>query len=197
MKVVGVRFMNLLKNKKLILFDRILKEAPWRAVGWKDDDRRWELGVLDSYYSLANLDLNLHEEKKWLDVGSGNGLNAIPLAMMFPKWKGLFVEKNEKKACWLAETLKELAMEYEVLNSGVEKLIRKSKDYDIVTARALFPPQKSFDTLKRLLKKGGSLILFCGKDASVNSNKKFKIYMHEYQIESFREDRKLIIATRL
>ena len=192
-----MKFMHFLKNKKLILFDQVLKEAPWRAVGWRDDDKRWELGVLDSYYSLKSLNLNLHEEKQWLDVGSGNGLNAIPLALMFPEWEGIFIEKNQKKASWLDETLEILNMKYKVLNSGVEDLIRKPKQYDIITARALFPPQKSFDIFKKLLKQGGSMILFCGKDADINPDKKFKIHMHEYQIETFREDRKLIIATKL
>ena len=175
----------------------MLKDAPWRAVGWRDDDKRWELGVLDCYHALADLDLKIEDKARWLDVGSGNGLNAIPLALMFPKWEGLFVEKSQRKAIWFSDTLRKLKMKYKVLNCDVESLIKDSQKYDVVTARALFPPQKSCEILGRLLKKDGLLILFCGKDAYVECNKKLKISMHEYQIQSFNEYRKIIIATKL
>ncbi len=185
-------------KEKLIAFADLLKNASWRAVGWRDINQILELGVFDSHYAFRNLDLfKKKESKSWLDVGSGNGLNAIPLALMFPNWQGFFVEKNSQKADWLRGVLNFLDMSYEVVNFDVRKMINKLERYDVITARALFPPQAAFKTLAPLLNKNGLLILFCGKDASVASNKKFKIMTHDYQIDAFGENRKLIVVTKL
>ena len=185
-------------QEKIKAFTGLLRGASWRAVGWRDVDQILELGVLDSHYAFKDLDLFEKKEfKLWLDVGSGNGLNAIPLALMFPDWKGVFVEKNFKKADWLKETLNFLDMHYEVLNFDVRKMVDKPDRYDVITARALFPPNIAFKILSPLLNKNGFLILFCGKDASVASNKKFKIMTHDYEINAFGENRKLIIAIKL
>jgi|GEM_PF-2961433 len=185
-------------KEKLTAFAEILKNASWRAVGWRDINQILELGVFDSRYAFKDLDLFKKKEfKSWLDVGSGNGLNAIPLALMFPNWQGIFIEKNSQKADWLKETLDFLDMNYDVLNFDVRKMVNKFERYDVITARALFPPQIAFKTLVPLLNKNGSLILFCGKDASLASNKKFKIMTYDYQIDVFGENRKLIVATKL
>ena len=185
-------------KEKLIAFANLLKNASWRAVGWRDIDQILELGVFDSHYAFKKIDLFKKKEfKSWLDVGSGNGLNAIPLALMFPNWQGVFIEKNSQKSDWLRETLNFLDMSYEVLNFDVRKMIKKLERYDVITARALFPPQIAFKTLAPLLNKHGSLVLFCGKDASVATNKKFKIMTYNYQIDVFGEDRKLIVVTKL
>ena len=93
-------------KEKLTAFAEILKNASWRAVGWRDINQILELGVFDSRYAFKDLDLFKKKEfKSWLDVGSGNGLNAIPLALMFPNWQGIFIEKNSQKADWLKETM--------------------------------------------------------------------------------------------
>lgn len=151
---------------RLRRFAALLAAAPWRAVGWREERDIWELGVLDARAALAAAPQPLPAQARWLDAGSGNGLNAIPLALAQPGWRGLFVERHRRKAAWLEETRAALGVAGEVLAGDLRALpARLLGAHDVVTARALAPPAAAAGLLWPLVAPGGILLIFAADGA--------------------------------
>jgi 16S rRNA (guanine527-N7)-methyltransferase len=76
-----------------------------------------------------------------LDVGSGAGFPAIPLAIAFPDWRVTSLEATGKKARFQQEAAAALGLEnVTVLTGRAEELARQPEHrgrYDLVTARAV------------------------------------------------------------
>ena len=76
----------------------------------------------------------------WVDLGSGGGFPAIPLAIFFrnePNFKIVLVESDQRKCAFLRTVSRELGIDFEVISSRIEDLQPNSADY--VSARALAP----------------------------------------------------------
>jgi 16S rRNA (guanine527-N7)-methyltransferase len=76
-----------------------------------------------------------------LDVGSGAGFPALPLAIAFPAWRVTSLEATGKKARFQQEAVAALGLEnVTVLTGRAEELARQPEHrgrYDLVTARAV------------------------------------------------------------
>jgi 16S rRNA (guanine527-N7)-methyltransferase len=76
-----------------------------------------------------------------LDVGSGAGFPAIPLAIAFPAWRVTSLEATGKKARFQQEAVAALGLKCVTIQSGrAEEFARKLEHrgrYDLVTARAV------------------------------------------------------------
>jgi len=98
----------------------------------------WRRHVLDSLqvWNLAKI-----HEGKIVDLGSGGGFPGVPIAII-AKAKGAdvsttLVESDQRKATFLAEVVRELALDTQVLNCRIEDV--EPLGANCVTARALAP----------------------------------------------------------
>ena len=101
----------------------------------------------------------------FLDVGTGNGLPAIPaliLANECPR-ETIFVEADLRKAAFLRAMRRELKLRYEVLGSRVENI--PDIVADIVSAKAFAPLHRLLDLCVPHLAPAGRILAFKGRSA--------------------------------
>src|SRR6267154_6873544 len=71
------------------------------------------------------------------DVGSGGGFAGLALKLIRPELQVFLIESNVKKATFLAEVVRELALDARVLVSRYEELGEEITPVDFVCSRAL------------------------------------------------------------
>jgi len=116
--------------------------------------------------SLAGLDL-LPAAGRILDIGSGGGFPAIPLALLTPHLTWTLVESNQRKAAFLTRVSREteLSQRLTVVCSRVEELVHSvHSGYDCITARALTELPILAKWCRPLLAKDGFLLFWKGRD---------------------------------
>lgn len=116
--------------------------------------------------SLVGLDL-LPETGKVLDIGSGGGFPAIPLAILTPNLTWTLIESNQRKASFLTRVSRETLMEQrvEVVCQRVEELIHSEVGvFDCITARAVADMPLLVKWSRRLLGPEGFFLLWKGRD---------------------------------
>ena len=90
--------------------------------------------------SLQILPLISVDDTRFLDLGSGGGFPALPLAIAL-KGSGrhfLLVEPNERKASFLRTVKRELDLDVTVLAKRSEEIdSRETGDFNVITSRAL------------------------------------------------------------
>lgn len=129
-----------------------------------------------------------------LDIGSGGGFPAIPLAIMKPNWHFTLCESVKKKTNFLEHIVKELGLKnVEIINGRVETLHVTSLRFDLITARAVAKLDELIKYSMPLLKKDGYLIAYKAKniDDEIKNIKNLKIFSKE--ISSV--ERKLVVLT--
>jgi 16S rRNA (guanine527-N7)-methyltransferase len=101
-----------------------------------------------------------------IDVGSGGGSPAIPLALASPRLRLRMVESKTRKAVFLREALRELNLgRAEVETSRFEELLARPElheSLDLLTIRAVRVEPRTLMSLQAFLKPGGQLFLFRG-----------------------------------
>lgn len=103
---------------------------------------------------------------KLLDVGSGAGFPAIPIALVVPKLDLTLLEPNLKKAVFLRELFRLLGLE---ARTRVERLRLEAYQgrrpaFDFITSRAVKVTPRFLDLCGELLLPGGKLILWLGQE---------------------------------
>jgi 16S rRNA (guanine527-N7)-methyltransferase len=105
---------------------------------------------------------------RMLDVGSGGGSPAIPLALAVPGLRLLMVEARSRKSVFLREAIRALGLPgAEVANVRVEELAANTKlheSQDLVTVRAVRIDSPLLRTVQVFLRTGGQLFLFSGAE---------------------------------
>ena len=151
--------------KKLARFSSLLLR--WNAVynltSIKDPDDVVKLHIIDSLTLVKHLDeLAPAKMETVLDVGSGGGLPAIPLAIMRPDLKVTMVDAVQKKIIFLRQVCGGCRLtNAQALHLRVEQM--KGEKYDVITSRA-FSSLKTMVTLTRhLLAEDGRWIAMKGK----------------------------------
>jgi 16S rRNA (guanine527-N7)-methyltransferase len=105
-----------------------------------------------------------------IDVGSGAGLPGIPLAIADPTRSWRLLEPRARRAAFLEEVVRSLDLDCEVSRMSAEEASRSEgwrAAHSIATARALAPPERSFELLRPLLSDDGTAVVFAGGSASV------------------------------
>lgn len=101
-----------------------------------------------------------------LDVGSGGGSPAIPMALAIPAARLLMVESKTRKSVFLREAIRALALEgADVATARFEELLARPdlhESHDLVTIRAVRVESRVLMGLQAFLKPGGLLFLFRG-----------------------------------
>ena len=111
----------------------------------------------------------LPSEKFVMDVGTGGGSPAIPLAIMAPDVRLVMIEVKVRKCAFLREVVRQLGLKgVGVENCRVEELLSRSEYHeavDVVTVRAVRPDRRLLMAIQAFLKPGGRLFWF-GAEAS-------------------------------
>jgi 16S rRNA (guanine527-N7)-methyltransferase len=107
---------------------------------------------------------------RMLDVGSGGGSPAIPLALAVPSVRLLMVESKTRKSVFLREAVRALSLkDAEVVTARFEELLARPdlhEAHDLVTVRAVRVEARVLLTLQAFAKPGGLLFLFRGSGTS-------------------------------
>ena len=107
--------------------------------------------------------------RRMLDIGSGGGSPALPMALTIPGVQLVMVESKIRKSVFLREAVRELDLpDAEVLTARVEELLARPdlhETQDLVTVRAVRIEASLFTTLQAFAKPGGSVFLFRGSAA--------------------------------
>ena len=101
---------------------------------------------------------------RMLDVGSGGGSPAIPLALAVPRLQPVLVESKTRKSVFLRETIRALDLKSAaVVTARFEELLSRPdlhEAQDLVTLRAVRLETRTLMTLQAFIKPGGLAFLF-------------------------------------
>lgn len=104
--------------------------------------------------------------RKMLDVGSGGGSPAIPLAIASPDLQLLMVESRSRKAVFLSEASRAVGLSNaRVASRRLEELAADpamQAGFDLVTMRAVRLDENLESAVEALLRPGGTLMVFGG-----------------------------------
>ena len=107
---------------------------------------------------------------RMLDVGSGGGSPAIPMALAVPSLRLLMVESKTRKAVFLREAVRAVALEgADVAASRHEELLTRPELHeanDLLTMRAVRTEPRLLSNLQAFVRPGGFLVLFRGTTAA-------------------------------
>ena len=103
---------------------------------------------------------------RMLDIGSGGGSPALPLALTIQGVQLVMVESKTRKSVFLREAVRELDLpDAEVITARVEELLARPdlhETQDLVTVRAVRMEASLFLTLQAFTKPGASVFMFRG-----------------------------------
>jgi len=119
--------------------------------------------VLDSLAVLPHLERpNAAKTLSLLDVGSGAGLPALPLAIARPAWRVVALDSSHKKGAFIRQVASELALaNVEAVVSRVEEFLPATL-FDVVISRAFSDLATFAESSARHLAPGGSLVAMKG-----------------------------------
>jgi 16S rRNA (guanine527-N7)-methyltransferase len=137
-----------------------LTALPVEAIGDEAIDRLLIEPLLASKYLSGDV-------RSVVDVGSGGGSPAIPLAIANPGVAMRMVESKTRKAAFLREAVRQIALEHATVEGcRLEELLARPELHegaDVVTMRAVKPDLKTLMGVQAFLKQGGALLLFHAK----------------------------------
>lgn len=114
-----------------------------------------------------------------LDIGSGAGFPAIPLAVARPDVQVTALEANQKKSLFLKEVKDELELgNVEIATERLEAF--DWTGYDLLTSRALDRAEKILPAIIEKMRSDQRLMLYCARDlvAKLKARAGWKIETH-------------------
>jgi 16S rRNA (guanine527-N7)-methyltransferase len=125
-------------------------------VSRNDFDNIIERHFLDSLTPIKEIRRTGH----LVDVGSGAGFPAIPIALMRPELGIVMIESIRKKVVFLNEAISRLSLERVSVWHGRLEDFSPIKKYDIATIRAVAITEKLRKHLERVIKDTGKIIYY-------------------------------------
>ena len=129
----------------------------------------WERHILDSLQLLPRLNLPLDRPVAVLDVGSGGGMPALPLAIAL-KESGAriqLVEPIGKKVAFLRTAIREFSLAAQVHAGRTDDFDSRETRYAAITSRALAPLPRLFHMIAPFFAPETVAVLHKGKDHAV------------------------------
>lgn len=151
---------------RLLRFAEIVLEENQRTnlIGAKSLDQMVRLHLLDSL--AATRGVGLHSPV--IDLGSGAGFPGVPHAMAYPKSGVVLLEPRKKRVDFLSRAVTTCGL----TNVRVEQVTAETAGRSgwrgragSVLVRAVAKPLVALELSIPLLKRGGKLVLFMGKEA--------------------------------
>ena len=137
--------------------------ATYNLTAIREPERMVTHHILDALAVIPHLpDDGSAAGLRVLDVGSGGGVPAIPLAIARPQWHVVALDSNHKKGAFLQQVISELPL------PNVEAVIARVEDYapstpfDIVISRAFSDLATFVETSARHLAPQGALVAMKG-----------------------------------
>ncbi len=132
----------------------------YRLTAFKGPEEAMALGVKPS---LAILD-DLPQGARLLDVGSGGGFPAIPLALLRPDLHVTCTEPSRQKTAFLREAAAAFGLHVQVENVPVEVVLRQGGTgcWDVITVRGVHLRHGLLKRLSKALAPGGVLAVWSG-----------------------------------
>ena len=143
--------------------DRLLEtNRRFNLTAVREPQEAWDRHILDS----VSLIPFLPEEGRVIDVGSGGGLPALPLAIACPGLAVTALESTGKKARFIAETAEAMGLEnLEVIQDRAETAGQDPdcrERYDTATARGVGPMNVLLELTLPLVRVGGRVLAMKG-----------------------------------
>ena len=129
----------------------------------------WERHIVDSLQLLPLIHLRADAPMKVMDIGSGGGLPAIPLAIALKGTGAQFtlVEPITKKVSFLRTAIRELTLPAKVFAGRIEQIDSRETSVDLITSRALADLAALFTLIHPFFGPETVAILHKGKDHAV------------------------------
>ena len=127
----------------------------------KTIEKSWLFNIQDSLLFNDEIAKYFKQGAKVIDLGSGSGSPAIPLKLSFPQINLTMIDSTFKKVKFLRGVLEQLKLDGEVIHARIEDY---KGMFDIVTARAVAPLNELVKLGFPLLKRGGILIAYKGRN---------------------------------
>jgi len=103
---------------------------------------------------------------KIIDLGSGGGSPAIPMKIVVPRMSLLMVESKQRKAAFLREAVRQLALEHTHVACIRYEALRLQQDmheaHEVLLLRGLRIQEADLKSIGTFIKPGGRLFLFVG-----------------------------------
>ncbi|MDR1917971.1 MAG: 16S rRNA (guanine(527)-N(7))-methyltransferase RsmG [Christensenellaceae bacterium] len=167
-------------DEKLHEFNEMLleKNKVINLTAHKTAEESWQKNIADSL--LFADEFAQIKSGAVLDIGSGGGLPAVPLAIVFPNLHVTMIDSVAKKIAFLNEAIQKLDLSNAVaVHARAENSANTNREkYDIVTAKAVAPLPTLLEYALPFLKVGGRLYAFKGQnyaDEIAQSQKALKI----------------------
>jgi 16S rRNA (guanine527-N7)-methyltransferase len=130
-------------------------------IGPREAPRLWERHLLN----CAVLGKVVPEAAAVCDIGSGAGLPGVVLAIARPDLRVTLVEPLLRRTTFLDEVVERLALSnVEVVRARAEE-VHGTREFDVVTSRAVAPLGRLLTWSMPLVRQGGSLVAMKGSSA--------------------------------
>ncbi|GJM26106.1 MAG: ribosomal RNA small subunit methyltransferase G [Phycisphaerae bacterium] len=137
----------------------------------------------DSLAPAAWVDEGNHSIKTVLDVGTGAGFPAIPLAIARPTWKITAIDSTGKKARFVQQSAADLGLDNlraKQLRAG-EATFRQR--FDMVTTKAVGSLQNCIQIATRHVNVGGHLVVFKARGLSDSEQQQGIVEAENHQFQ--------------
>jgi len=116
--------------------------------------------------SLAVLDLELPPPDLLVDLGSGNGIPAIPLAIAWRPRRTILVEPRERRWAFLTSVSRELGLAVEPRRERWEELLESElgEPVSAISTRGLGGEEAWIDGFVPKMSPGATILLFSGNE---------------------------------
>jgi 16S rRNA (guanine(527)-N(7))-methyltransferase RsmG len=152
------------QRAQLVAFEELLLERALKLglIARGDLVRLRERHIEDCLRAAAHV---LPNDRRAYDLGSGAGLPGVVLAIAVPTCRFVLVESRSKRAGFIELAIERLRLpNAEVFHGRAEDLPSLSSPADLVTARAFAPLETTWRIAHPLLRPGGRLVFFAGRE---------------------------------
>ncbi len=112
---------------------------------------------------------------RWVDLGSGAGFPGLPMAARFPALQLVLVDSRRKRCAFLEHVLDEASVPKDRVEVRCQRVEELQGPFDGVVSRAFTAPEGVLEHAARLLRPGGSVVLFLQADAPVPTGDRWSV----------------------